>query len=160
MAISATLHCLTGCAIGEVAGLIVGTALGWSNLATLAASIGLAFVVGYALSIRPLLKAGLALSAALPIILAADTLSIAAMEVTDTIIEASIPGALNAGLSNALFWITMPISLAAAFCIAVPVNYYLLQRGRGHALTHQYHHADAHEHHKMEHHHDSEGRHG
>ncbi len=139
MAISATLHCLTGCAIGEVAGLIVGTALGWSNFATLAASIGLAFVVGYALSIRPLLKAGLALSAALPIILAADTLSIAAMEVTDTIIEASIPGALNAGLSNVRFWITMPISLAAAFCVAVPVNYYLLRRGRGHALTHQYH---------------------
>jgi putative flippase GtrA len=152
MAISATLHCLLGCAIGEIAGLVIGTALGWSNLTTLAISIGLAFVVGYCLSIRPLLRAGLILAAALPIILAADTLSIAAMEVTDTIVEASIPGALNAGLNNSLFWITMPISLAAAFCVAVPVNYYLLRRGRGHALTHQYHHSDAHEHHETEHH--------
>jgi hypothetical protein len=139
MAISATLHCLLGCSIGEVAGLILGTFLGLSNFTTFSISIVLAFVFGYSLSIRPLLRAGLALAVAAPIILAADTLSIASMEIADNGVMAVIPGAMNAGLTNPLFWLTMPLSLAAGFVVAVPVNYYLLARGKGHALVHEYH---------------------
>jgi len=139
LAISATLHCLLGCSIGEVAGLILGTAFGLSNFATFSISIVLAFVFGYSLSIRPLLRAGLALAVAVPIILAADTLSIASMEIADNVVMAIIPGAMNAGLSNPLFWLTIPLSLGVGFVVAVPVNYYLLARGRGHALVHEFH---------------------
>jgi hypothetical protein len=141
MALSATLHCLTGCAIGEIVGLIVGTALGLSNWATIALAIALAFVFGYSLSTLPLLKAGLALGTALSVVLAADTLSILTMEVVDNAVMAVIPGAMNAGLVNPIFWVGMMIALIAAFFAAYPVNRYLLQRGKGHALTHQYHQA-------------------
>lgn len=139
MAVSATLHCLTGCAIGEIVGLIIGTALGLSNLATIAIAVALAFLFGYSLSTLPLLKAGLALGTALSVVLAADTLSIATMEIVDNLVMAAIPGAMNAGLVNPIFWIGMAIALTAAFFAAYPVNRYLLKRGKGHALTHQYH---------------------
>jgi hypothetical protein len=139
MAVSATLHCLTGCAIGEIAGLIIGTALGLNNLATIAIAVGLAFLFGYTLSTLPLLKAGLALGTALSVVLAADTLSIATMEIVDNLVMAAIPGAMNAGLVNPIFWVGMAIALTAAFFAAYPVNRNLLKRGKGHALTHQYH---------------------
>lgn len=142
MAVSATLHCLTGCAIGEIVGLIIGTALGLSNLATIALAVALAFVFGYSLSTLPLLKAGLAVGAALSVVLAADTLSILTMEVVDNLLMAVIPGAMNAGLVNPIFWVGMMIALTAAFFAAYPVNRVLLQKGKGHALTHQYHGAD------------------
>ena len=143
MALSATLHCLTGCAIGEIAGLVIGTAAGLSNFPTIVISIALAFVFGYTLSTMPLLKAGLALGTALSVVLAADTLSIAAMEVMDNLTVAVIPGAMNAGLVNSTFWISLLVSLVVAFFAAYPVNRYLLQRGKGHALTHEYHGAEA-----------------
>ena len=141
MALSATLHCLTGCAIGEIMGLIIGTALGLSTVATIALAVALAFLFGYSLSTLPLLKAGLALGTALSVVLAADTLSILTMEIVDNLVMALIPGAMNAGLVNVAFWIGMMIALTAAFFAAYPVNRYLLQRGKGHALTHQYHQA-------------------
>jgi hypothetical protein len=139
MAVSATLHCLTGCAIGEIAGLIIGTAAGLSNGVTIAISIALAFFFGFSLSSLPLLRAGLAFGAALSIVAAADTLSIGTMEFVDNVVMAVIPGAMNAGLVNVPFWVGMMISLTAAFFAAWPVNRYLLQRGKGHALTHEYH---------------------
>ena len=141
MAVSATLHCLTGCAIGEIAGLMIGTAIGLSNGWTIAIAVALAFFFGYLLSTLPLLKAGLAVGAALTVVLAADTLSIATMEVVDNAVMALIPGAMDAGLVNPIFWIGMMIALTVAFFAAWPVNRHLLQRGKGHALTHQYHHA-------------------
>ena len=143
MALSATLHCLTGCAIGEILGLMVGTAIGLSTGGTVVLAVGLAFLFGYTLSTFPLLRAGLGVGAALSIVLAADTLSIAVMEVVDNAVMALIPGAMDAGLVNALFWISMLIALAAAFVAAYPVNRYLLARGKGHALTHGYHEAGA-----------------
>ena len=139
MAVSATLHCLTGCAIGEIAGLVIGTAAGLSNAVTIVISIALAFVFGFSLSTLPLLKAGLSPGASLRVVVAADTLSIATMEFVDNVVMAAIPGAMNAGLVNVLFWLGMMISLTAAFFAAYPVNRYLLQRGKGHALTHDYH---------------------
>ena len=140
MAASATLHCLTGCAIGEIAGLIIGTAVGLSNLGTIVLAIALAFLFGYSLSTLPLVKAGLGFFAALGVVLAADTLSIATMEVVDNAVMAAIPGAMDAGLSNPVFWLGMMVALTAAFIAAYPVNRYLLSRGKGHALTHHYHH--------------------
>lgn len=141
MAASATLHCLTGCAIGEILGLMIGTAAGLSNGVTIVISVALAFVFGFSLSSLPLLKAGLGVGAALSVVLAADTLSIATMEVVDNLVMAVIPGAMDAGLVNVLFWVGMMISLTVAFFAAYPVNRYLLQRGKGHALTHEYHQA-------------------
>ena len=141
MALSATLHCLTGCAIGEILGLMIGTAVGLSTGWTVALAVALAFLFGYALSTLPLVKAGLGVGAALSIVFAADTLSIATMELVDNLVMAVIPGAMEAGLVNWVFWISMMIALAAAFAVAYPVNRYLLQRGKGHALTHEYHHA-------------------
>lgn len=138
MAMSATLHCLTGCAIGEIAGLMVGTAAGLSNAATVAVSVALAFLFGYSLSTLPLLKSGLAPRTALTVVLAADTLSILTMEIVDNAVMVVIPGALNAGLVNVAFWVGMMVSLSAAFGAAFPVNRALLQRGRGHALAHRY----------------------
>jgi uncharacterized protein DUF4396 len=139
MAASATLHCLTGCAIGEVLGLIIGTAYGLPNAPTVALSIALAFFFGYTLSTLPLLRAGLSLGAALTVVLAADTLSIATMELVDNLVVVVIPGAMNAGLVNPTFWLSMMLALTVAFFAAFPVNRYLLARGKGHALTHEYH---------------------
>lgn len=138
VAIGATLHCLTGCAIGEILGLIIGTALGLTNLTTIIISIALAFVFGYSLSVLPLLKVGLGLTAALSVVAISDTLSIFTMEVADNSVMAIVPGAMNAGLVNPLFWATMPLSLLIAFIVAVPVNEYLLKKGRGHALIHKH----------------------
>jgi hypothetical protein len=140
MAASATLHCLTGCAIGEVGGLVVGTAFGLANSATIVLSIILAFIFGFTLSTLPLLKAGLAFFSALSLVAAADSLSIFTMEVFDNLVMLVIPGAMNATLASPLFWISLGLSLAAAFIAAWPVNRYLLARNKGHALTMQYHH--------------------
>lgn len=139
MARSATLHCLTGCAIGEVTGLVIGTALGLSSLITIALAVFLAFLFGYALSTIPLLMSGLGFFATLSIVFAADTLSITTMEIVDNLIMAVIPGAMEAGLVNPVFWISMPIALTAAFFAAYPVNKYLLKRNKGHALLMQHH---------------------
>lgn len=140
MAASATLHCLTGCAIGEIAGLMIGTAMGLSVGVTITLAVGLAFFFGYLLSTLPLLKAGLGFFAALSVVFAADTLSIATMEVVDNLTMAVIPGAMDAGLTNPIFWLSMMLALAVAFAAAFPVNRYLLSKGKGHALTHQFHH--------------------
>jgi Domain of unknown function (DUF4396) len=137
LAVSATLHCLTGCAIGEVAGMIVGTALGFSNWGTVALSVALAFLFGYGLTSLPLLRAGLALAAVVPIALASDTLSIATMEVVDNAVMLLVPGALEAGLGDVLFWGSLAFSLAIAGAVAVPVNRWLIARGRGHAVVHE-----------------------
>ena len=139
MAASATLHCLTGCAIGEILGLLIGTAAGLSTGLTIALAVGLAFVFGFALSTLPLLNAGLGLGAALGVVVAADTLSIATMELVDNAVMAAIPGAMDAGLVNPVFWLAMSLSLLVAYAVAFPVNRYLLARGKGHALTHAHH---------------------
>ena len=139
MALSATLHCLTGCAIGEIAGLMIGTAIGLSTGWTIALAVSLAFLFGYTLSTFPLVKTGLGVGAALSVVFAADTLSIATMELVDNAVMAVIPGAMEAGLVNWVFWVSMMIALTAAFLAAYPVNRYLLARGKGHALTHAYH---------------------
>jgi hypothetical protein len=145
-AISATLHCLTGCAIGEVLGMVIGTAFGWSTLPTVIISIALAFLFGYSLTIRPVLLAGVSLAAAIPVAFAADTVSITVMEIVDNTIVVTIPGAMNAGLANWLFWASLVLSLAIAFVVTVPVNKWLIGRGKGHAVVHQYHHAGHEEH--------------
>ncbi|WP_040391498.1 DUF4396 domain-containing protein [Catelliglobosispora koreensis] len=139
LAISATLHCLTGCAIGEVLGMVIGTALGWSDLATIALAIGLAFLFGYALTIRPVLRSGLPFKKAVRVALAADTVSIAVMEIVDNAIMLLIPGAMMAGLTSWLFWGALAVSLAIAFVVTVPVNRWLISRGKGHAVVHEYH---------------------
>lgn len=139
-AVSATLHCLLGCSIGEVLGMLVGTALGWPNLATVVLSIALAFVFGYSLAMRPVLRAGLAFAAALPVALASDTVSIATMELVDNAFVLAVPGAMDAGLGSGLFWGSLAASLAVAFVLTVPVNRWLIARGRGHAVMHEYHH--------------------
>lgn len=135
MAVSATLHCLTGCAIGEVLGLIIGTAFGLSNGVTTLLAIALAFVFGFGLSTLPLIKAGMGFTAALSIVIAADTLSITVMEIVDNLVMYLIPGAMHATLVDPLFWISMPIALTVAFFAALPVNKYLLSKNKGHALT-------------------------
>jgi hypothetical protein len=140
MAAGATLHCLTGCAIGEITGLIVGTAAGLDNFQTILLATALAFLFGYSLSVLPLIKGGMALGAALSVVLLADTLSIATMEVVDNLVMAAIPGAMDAGLVNPVFWVSMAIALTVAFFAAFPVNRYLLSKGKGHALIHQHHH--------------------
>ena len=137
LALSATLHCLTGCAIGEVLGMVIGTALGFSDLATIALAVALAFLFGYALTSLPLLRAGLALSAVIPIALAADTLSIAVMEIVDNAIMLLVPGAMEAGVDNVLFWGALSFALVIAGVVALPVNHWLIARGRGHAVVHE-----------------------
>jgi hypothetical protein len=137
VAISATLHCLTGCAIGEIAGMAIGTALGFSSLGTIALAIALAFLFGYALTSLPLLRAGLALAAVIPIALASDTLSIATMEIVDNLVIVLVPGALEAGLGDLLFWGSLSFSLVVAGAFAVPVNRWLIGRGKGHAVVHE-----------------------
>ena len=140
VAFSATLHCLTGCAIGEVTGMAIGTALGFSDLGTIALAVGLAFLFGYTLTSLPLLRAGLALSAVIPIALASDTISIAVMEVVDNAIMLSVPGAMDAGLASPLFWVSLDFALLVAFVLTVPVNRWMISRGKGHAVVHHYHH--------------------
>jgi hypothetical protein len=137
VAVSATLHCLTGCAIGEVLGLAIGTAIGLSNGANIALAIVLAFVFGYLLTSLPLLRAGLALAAVIPIALASDTVSIAVMEVVDNAIVLTIPGAMDAGLGDLLFWGSLSFALVIAGIVAVPVNRWLIARGKGHAVVHE-----------------------
>lgn len=136
---SATLHCLTGCAIGEVLGMVIGTSLGWGNLATVALAVGLAFFFGYSFTLVPLLRSGIALAAALPVALAADTLSITVMEVVDNAVMLIVPGAMEAGVGSLLFWGALAFALAVAFVAAFPVNRWLISRGRGHALVHDQH---------------------
>ena len=139
-AISATLHCLTGCAIGEVLGMALATWWGWGNTSSIVLSIVLAFLFGYALSMRPVLAAGVGLRSALGVALAADTVSIAVMELADNAFMLAVPGALDAGLTDALFWGSLVASLAVAFVLTVPVNRALIARGKGHAVAHAYHH--------------------
>jgi hypothetical protein len=136
LAASATAHCLTGCAIGEVLGLAIGTALGWGDVATIALAVALAFLFGYGLTSLPLLRSGLALSAVVPLALASDTISIAIMEVVDNAIMLLIPGAMDAGLGDVRFWSALAAALAIAFAAALPVNRWLIARGRGHAVIH------------------------
>jgi hypothetical protein len=137
VAVSATLHCLTGCAIGEILGLAIGTAIGLSNGANIALAVALAFVFGYLLTSLPLLRAGLALAAVIPIALASDTLSIATMEIVDNAIVLTIPGAMDAGLGDLLFWGSLSFALFVAGVVAVPVNRWLIARGKGHAVVHE-----------------------
>lgn len=144
LAASATLHCLTGCAIGEVLGLVIGTTAGLSNVQTILLAIGLAFVFGYGFSSVPLVRSGMPLARALRLVLAADTVSILVMEVVDNVVMTVVPGAMDAGLGDAIFWGGMVAALAAAFVAAFPVNRWLIDRGRGHALHHAHHGPDAH----------------
>jgi hypothetical protein len=139
LAISATTHCLTGCGIGEILGLAIATTLGWGTLASIALAVALAFLFGYALTLRPLLKAGVGLATAAGLALAADTLSIAVMEIVDNAIILLIPGAMDAGLTDPLFWGSLAVALAVAFVAAFPVNRWLIARGRGHAVVHRHH---------------------
>jgi hypothetical protein len=135
---SATLHCLTGCAIGEVLGMVIGTALGWGNGATIALAVVLAFMFGYALTLLPLLKA-MTVGSALKLALAADTASITVMEIVDNAIMLVIPGAMDAGLSTVLFWGSLAFALGVAAVAAFPVNRWLIARGQGHAVVHTHH---------------------
>ena len=136
----ATLHCLTGCAIGEVLGMVIGTAFGLHNAATVVLSIVLAFVFGYGLTMRGVLRAGVGWRAALKVALAADTVSIAVMELLDNAVIVAVPGAMDAGLTSVLFWGSLAFSLVVAFVLTTPVNRWMISRGRGHAVVHQYHH--------------------
>ncbi|NKQ58652.1 DUF4396 domain-containing protein [Amycolatopsis sp. K13G38] len=139
-AMQATLHCLTGCAIGEVLGMVIGTALGLHNAATVVISIVLAFAFGYALTMRGVLRAGVSLRSALKVALAADTVSIAVMEIVDNFVIVAIPGAMDAGLTQALFWLSLAGSLVVAFALTTPVNKWMISHGKGHAAVHHYHH--------------------
>lgn len=139
LAASATLHCLTGCAIGEVTGMVIGTALGWGNLPTIVLAVGLAFLFGYGLTSLPLLRAGLALGAVIPIAFASDTVSITIMEAIDNLVVVLVPGAMEAWLGDVLFWGALAGGFVVAFPAAFAANRYLLARGRGHALVHEHH---------------------
>jgi Domain of unknown function (DUF4396) len=137
VALSATLHCLTGCALGEVTGMAIGTAAGFSDLGTIALAVALAFLFGYTLTSIPLLRAGLALATVVPIALASDTLSIALMELVDNLVMMAIPGAMEAGLGDVLFWGSLAFALAVAGAFALPLNRWLIARGKGHAAVHE-----------------------
>jgi hypothetical protein len=137
MSISATLHCLTGCAIGEILGMAIGTALGFSQWGTVGLAVALAFVFGYSLTSLPLLRAGFSLTAVVPIALASDTFSIAVMEIIDNLVMVVVPGAMESGLGSLLFWGALSFALSIAFVVAVPVNRWLIARGRGHAAVHR-----------------------
>ena len=139
VAASATTHCLTGCAVGEVLGMVIGTWLGWSDLATVALAVVLAFVFGYAFTVGPVLRAGLDMRSAVRVALAADTVSITVMEIVDNGVMITVPGAMEAGLGNGLFWGALAFALAVAFVVTVPVNRWLIGRGRGHAVVHGMH---------------------
>ena len=139
LAFAATLHCLSGCAIGEVLGMVIGTALGWSNVQTIALAITLAFISGYLLTMLPLLRAGMGFGAASKLALAADTASITIMEIVDNAVMLVIPGAMDAPLSSPLFWGSLALALAVAGVAAYPVNRWLIKRGKGHAVVHAHH---------------------
>jgi hypothetical protein len=139
-AIQATAHCLTGCAIGEVLGIVLATWWGWGNVASIVLAIALAFVFGYSLTMGPVLRAGVGLRRALGVAFAADTVSITVMELMDNAFILAVPGAIAAGLADGLFWWSLLVSLAVAFVVTVPVNRALITRGRGHAVVHAYHH--------------------
>jgi hypothetical protein len=139
LAFSATAHCLTGCAVGEILGLVIATAAGWGNAASIAIAVVLAFLFGYSFTLVPLLRAGVVLGAAIGLALASDTLSILVMEIVDNAIVLVWPGAMDAGLGDLLFWGSLAIALAIAFAAAFPVNRWLIARGRGHAVVHAYH---------------------
>jgi hypothetical protein len=139
-AVSATLHCLTGCAIGEVLGLVLATWWGWTNGPSIGLAIVLAFAFGYSLTITPVLRSGLSLRQAVGVALAADTASILTMEIMDNAFVLAVPGAMAAGLTDVLFWASLVGSLVVAFFVTVPVNRALIARGKGHAVVHQYHH--------------------
>ena len=139
LALSATLHCLAGCSIGEILGMVIGTALNWSNLLTVTISIILAFVFGYSFTIRPLRNAGIPLPRAIRLALAADTVSITIMEIVDTSFMLAVPGAMNAQIDESLFWISLAAALVAAGVAAYPANRWLIRRGRGHAIVHDSH---------------------
>jgi Domain of unknown function (DUF4396) len=139
VAFSATVHCLTGCAIGEVLGMIIGTALGWGDWETIALAVVLAFFFGYSLTMLTLLRSGIAFGAAVPVALASDTVSITIMEIVDNAIMLAIPGAMDAGLDNVRFWGSLAIALVVAGAAAYPVNRWLIARGRGHAVVHALH---------------------
>ena len=136
LAFRATIHCLTGCGIGEVLGLVIATALGWHDLPSIALAIALAFIFGYGLTLWPLLRSGMAPGQAIRLALSADTLSIVTMEIVDNAIILLIPGAMDAGLTSFLFWASLAVALAIAFAVTYPVNLWLIERGRGHALAH------------------------
>lgn len=138
-ALSATAHCFTGCAIGEVAGMAIGTGLGWGVTATIALAVGLAFFFGYLLTSLPLLRAGMAFGTVAKLALFADTVSITIMEIIDNLIMLIIPGAMHAGLASPLFWGSLAVALAGAFVAAYPVNRYMIARGAGHAVVHAHH---------------------
>ena len=139
MAAQATLHCLTGCAIGEVLGMVIGTALGLHNAGTVVLAVALAFVFGYALTMRGVLRAGLDFRQALRVALAADTVSIAVMELVDNAVMVGVPGAMDAGITSALFWGALAFSLLVALVATTPINRWMISRGRGHAVVHAYH---------------------
>ena len=139
LAFSATTHCLTGCSIGEVLGMVIGTALGWDNWATIVLSVVLAFMFGYLMTLLPLLQAGMGVGAALTLAFASDTLSITVMEIVDNVVIVIIPGAMDAGLTDPLFWVSLIVSLVLAGIAAFPANRWLIARGRGHALVHAHH---------------------
>lgn len=147
MAIMATKHCLIGCGIGEVLGMVIGTAFGWSNTTTFITAIILAFIFGYSFTFFPL-KAKLGTKRAAKTALAADTASITTMEIVDNMVILLIPGAIHAGLSDGLFWVSLAIALVVAFILTVPVNYWMISRGKGHAVVHEHH-----DHHNHTHHH-------
>jgi Domain of unknown function (DUF4396) len=138
-AVSATLHCLTGCAIGEVLGMVLATWWGWANGPSIALSVVLAFVFGYALTGSSVLRAGMSLRTAATVALAADTVSILVMEIVDNLVILTVPGALDAGLLDVLFWASLAFSLVVAFVVTVPVNRAMIRRGKGHAVVHAYH---------------------
>jgi len=140
MAVSATLHCLTGCAIGEVLGLVIATALGWATVPSIALAVALAFFFGYLLTLIPLRRAGVAWASAIKLALAADTVSIIVMEIVDNGVILMVPGAMDAGLTSALFWGALAFSLLVAFLVTTPVNKWIIGRGKGHAVVHAYHH--------------------
>ncbi len=139
LAFSARAHCLTGCAIGEVLGMVIGTALGWGNVATIALAVALAFFFGYSLTMLPLLRSGMGLGAVLPLAFASDTLSITVMEIVDNLIMLAVPGAMEAGPTSLLFWGSLAFALAVAWVAAFPVNRWLIGRGLGHARAMQHH---------------------
>lgn len=138
-AIQATLHCLTGCAIGEVLGMVLATALGWGDVASVALAVALAFLFGYALTIGPVLRAGIGFRRAAGVAFASDTVSITTMEIVDNAFILIVPGAIAAGLTDGLFWWSLAVSLVIAFVLTVPVNRWLIARGRGHAVMHEFH---------------------
>ncbi|WP_432499025.1 DUF4396 domain-containing protein [Kineococcus gypseus] len=139
LAVSATLHCLTGCAIGEVLGMVLATWWGWADAPSVALAVALAFLFGYALTVRPVLRSGLPLRRAVRVALAADTVSLISMETVDNLVMLAVPGAMDAGLGDALFWGAMAFALAVAFVVTVPVNVALIGRGKGHAVVHDLH---------------------